>query len=686
MLLRFHFRTLGALVAVGLGMCPLVADGDCSLTRTGNVPLDDLGPGIYKGYMGGLYPNGSNTRPGVHNAAGLALASQVQPLDSLGRPDTANGKIVMISVGMSNATQEFASKGTQTFEMLADADPERNSRLVFVDGAQSGQDAPTWLDPSAVTWTIVNERLAAAGVTPQQVQVAWLKQALIDPSIYGAFPAHAHTLQANLETIIRNIKSNYPNIKLTYLSTRTRAYTNTFHSPEPFAYETGFAVKWAVEDQIKGLGNLNFDSTKGAVVAPFICWGPYIWADGLDPRSDGFTWLCSDLEADFIHPSATGGVPKVADQLLAFFKTDPTATPWFLKKTGPGQPPRVTASATPSSGTTNLSVQFTANASDPDGTVVSYVWTFDDGTFSYSQNPVKLFSAPGTYNAHLTVADNDGDFARATVPVSVGTAPLLNVSARLQVGTADRVLIGGFIINGGGTKKVMLRAIGPSLKQAGVPGALADPTLELHGSSGATIATNDNWQRTQIGGVITSNQVADIAASTIAPSDPAESAIIARLYPGPYTVIVRGVNNATGVGLAEVYDLEQAAPAKLANISTRGFVQTANNVMIGGFIVGGPDSPKVIVRALGPSLAHFGVTNVLTDPTLQLRDGNGALVALNDNWTDTQQAEIRATGIPPNDGRESAIVRTLAPGNYTAIVAGKSGATGVGLVEVYKLQ
>jgi len=415
---RFHLRKFGGLVAVALATYPVVLWADCSLTTTGNVPLVDLGPGLYKGFKGGLYPNGSNTRPAAHNGAGLALASQVEPLDALGNP-SANGKIVMISVGMSNATQEFASKGDDAFKPRADSDPSKNPQLIIVDGAQSGQDAIEWLNANAPTWAEVDLRLAAAGVTPAQVQVAWLKQALIDPSNYGAFPAHAQTLQTDLETIIRNIKSRYPNIKLTYVSTRTRAYTTTFHSPEPFAYETGFAVKWAIKDQIKGLGNLNFDPSKGTVVAPFICWGPYFWTDGVNPRSDGFTWLCSDLETDFVHPSADGGVPKVADQLLAFFKTDPTAMPWFLKQTSTGQPPRVRAGATPSSGTTNLTVQFTADATDPDGTIASYIWTFDDGTYSYAQNPVKMFIAPGDYNAHLTVTDNDGDFVTATVPVSV---------------------------------------------------------------------------------------------------------------------------------------------------------------------------------------------------------------------------------------------------------------------------
>jgi PKD domain len=427
---RFHFQTLRVLVAVALGICPLIARGDCSLTTTGNVPLDDLGPGTYKGYSGGLYPDGSNTRPAAHNAAGLAIANQVQPLDALGNPDTAHGKIVMISIGMSNATQEFASRGDNAFKPRADSDPSKNPQLTIVDGAQGGQDAIKWLNPNAPTWAEVDLRLAAAGVTPAQVQVAWLKQALIDPGYYGVFPAHAQKLREDLETIIRNIKRNYPNIKLTYLSSRTRAYTTTFHNPEPFAYESGFAVKWAIADQIRPspgrADNLNFNPAKGQVVAPYLSWGPYLWTDGVNPRSDGFTWLCSDLEPDFIHPSIDGGVPKVADQLLAFFKTDPTAMPWFLKQTSTGQPPRVTAGATPSSGTTNLSVQFTANATDPDGTIASYIWTFDDGTYSYAQNPVKMFTAPGDYNAHLTVTDNDGDFVTATVPVSVGSAPLFN--------------------------------------------------------------------------------------------------------------------------------------------------------------------------------------------------------------------------------------------------------------------
>jgi PKD repeat protein len=677
------------LVTVFAMMPHALLRADCSLTRTGNIPLNDLGPVTYKGFIGGLYPSGSNTRPATHNNAGLDIANnQIKPLNASGNPDSANGKIVMISVGMSNATQEFASKGTQNFKSRADADPAKNPQLVIVDGAQGGQDAPAWIDPNAATWSVLNQRLTAAGVTPQQVEVTWLKEALIRPNNYGAFPAHAKALQTDLEIILRNLKAKFPNIKIAYLSTRTRAYTNipTDLNPEPFAYETGFAFKWTVEDQINGAGNLNFDATKGAVTAPLISWGPYIWADGLTARSDGFTWLCSDLESDFTHPSATGGVPKVADQLLAFFKTDPTATPWFLRKTISGQPPTVTAGANVSSGAAPLSVNFTASASDPDGTIAAYQWTFDDGTFSTAQNPAKTFPAPGNYSVHLTVTDNSGNIVMRTVPIYVASPQFLNISTRMQVLTGNEVPIDGFIITGTDPKKVIVRGLGPSLSGVGAA-ALPNPTLELHQGS-TTLATNDDWKTKSDG----SSQQAEVEATTIPPTNDLESAIVATLNPGAYTAILAGRNGTTGVGLVEVYDLAQAANSRLTNISTRGFVDINDNVMIAGLIVGGSGGggARVLVRAIGPSLSSLGIQGTLPDPMLELHDGNGVTIATNDNWktrTDgsSQQTQIEATTIPPTNDLESALVQTLSAGNYTAIVRGKANTIGIGLVEAYNL-
>ena len=213
----------------------------------------------------------------------------------------------------------------------------------------------------------------------------------------------------------------------------------------------------------------------------------------------------------------------------------------------------------------------------------------------------------------------------------------------------------------------MMRGIGPSLSLSHIAGALADPVLELHTRNGSLITSNDNWKDTQ--------QIA-IQQSEMAPTDDKESAIIATLAPGPYTAILRGKNGTTGVGLVEIYDLSPASHSALANISTRGSVRTGNDVMIAGFIFGnGTASEKVIIRALGPSLAAIGVTNVLADPTLALYDSNGVLLISNDNWKDDpiQAARIVATRIPPKNNLESAIVMTLPPGRYTAIVKGKNG-------------
>ena len=258
----------------------------------------------------------------------------------------------------------------------------------------------------------------------------------------------------------------------------------------------------------------------------------------------------------------------------------------------------------------------------------------------------------------------------------------LNISTRLRVLNNDNVLIGGFIITGTTPKKVLLRAIGPSLAEANppVPGALADTILELHKPNGAVVR-NDNWMDTQ---------KAAIMATTIPPTNKLESAIVATLDPGAYTAVVSGKNGATGVGLVEAYDLNPTADSQLANISTRGFVDTGDNVMIGGFIVGGNGgrNVRVLVRGIGPSLAQANppVPGALADPILELHDSNGDIVASNDNWKDTQKDEIIATTIPPTNNRESAIVAPLAPGAYTAILSGKNDGTGVALVEAYNLE
>lgn len=281
----------------------------------------------------------------------------------------------------------------------------------------------------------------------------------------------------------------------------------------------------------------------------------------------------------------------------------------------------------------------------------------------------RTFDDPAIPNAPGGDGTDIGAFELQTAGPS---ATLANISTRLRVETGDNVLIGGFIITGTQPKKIIVRAIGPSLPVAGV---LADPVLELRNSSGGLILANDNWRSTQ---------EAEIMATTIPPSNDLESAIVTTLPANnsAYTAIVRGVNNGTGIGVVEVYDLDRAVDSKLANISTRGLVQTGDNVLIGGLIVLGQNSLSVIVRAIGPSLA---VAGKLPDPTLELRDGNGGLIASNDNWRSEQEAEIIATTVPPTNDLESAIVRDLAPGSYTAIVRGVNNTTGVAVVEAYGL-
>jgi hypothetical protein len=260
-------------------------------------------------------------------------------------------------------------------------------------------------------------------------------------------------------------------------------------------------------------------------------------------------------------------------------------------------------------------------------------------------------------------------------------AQALNLSTRMRVQTGDNVGIGGFIITGTGPKHVILRAIGPSLTASGVPDALADPVLELHGPGAFVTIINDNWRDDPV-------QEALIIASGIPPTNNLEAAIDASLTPGNYTAIIRGKNNTLGVGLIEVYDLNHAVPAKLANISTRAFVSTGSNIVIGGFLLGGGTAnDRIAVRGIGPSLTAVGVPGALADPVLELRDGNGALLVSNNDWQDNpvQASELIAAGLAPTNSLEAGISTTLPPGPYTALLAGLNNDIGVGLVEVYDL-
>lgn len=316
-------RLLLALAA--LAAFPLTAQ-NCSRTSIGALPLSDLGTGKYQSYEGGLYTGGVNTPPAAHAAAGLAIAKAVQPLDANGQPHQ-DGRIVLLSIGMSNTTQEFSA-----WIPISNADPRRRGTVQVVDGAQGGQDARVVANPNANFWNVVQSRLTAAGATAAQVQVIWLKEAVAGPSL--PFPGHATELQGLLAQICNNLTAKFPNARLCFLSSRIYAgHATTALNPEPYAYESGFAVKWLIEQQIAGDPKLNHDPNRGTVTSPWLAWGPYLWADGLKPRSDGLTWLCSDFNSDGTHPS-TAGRAKVAGLLDQHFTTDPYSTPWYFGPPG----------------------------------------------------------------------------------------------------------------------------------------------------------------------------------------------------------------------------------------------------------------------------------------------------------------------------------------------------------------
>ncbi len=338
------------IATVGICLYPWlrpVSAADCTRTSVGMTPLTDLGSGTYLGFSGGLYPGGSNSIPSDHLSAGLNFAGQIRPLDTNGNP-SSTGKYVLLSIGMSNTSNEFCAPGTttqctpETFMPQAAADPTVNhTGLVIVNGAQGGQDAGAWTSPTAPTYnSIRDQRLAAFQLTEAQVQAVWLKQANAGPSV--SLPnsnADAYTLMTNLGMIVRAMKVRYPNLKQVFISNRIYAgYASSMLNPEPYAYEAGFAVKWLVEaqiDQMRGsaphpqAGDLNYNG-----IAPWVAWGPDLWANGTTTRSDGLTYVCSDLNSDGTHP-ATSGRAKVASLLLSFFKTSPASRRWFRISAAP---------------------------------------------------------------------------------------------------------------------------------------------------------------------------------------------------------------------------------------------------------------------------------------------------------------------------------------------------------------
>jgi hypothetical protein len=310
---------VSALVAVGVPAQGYVIEA------TGLVPLTDLGQDVHAGEQGGLYPDGFNMRPPQHDADGLHLAAQVEPLDALGQPDPAHGRVVLLMTGMSNAKLI----GHQ-FTKLAGKDPLRSKHVTVVNGGHAGKSAELMSDPMDPFWNFLRKDLIHAKVTPEQVQVVWLHQSQKDAGV--PFPQHAESLADQLGIIAQLLKGHFPNLKLLYLTSRIYGGLDTSGtSSEPHAYEANFGVKFVIERQLQGAPELNFQPAAGPVLAPWMAWGPYLWADGTIERSDGLTWTKDDFGKDGVHPSSRGAL-KAAEKALAFFHTDATARTWYLAR------------------------------------------------------------------------------------------------------------------------------------------------------------------------------------------------------------------------------------------------------------------------------------------------------------------------------------------------------------------
>ncbi len=318
---RFACRAIA-----GAALVPLLAaalPSDCTQTSTGQVPLIDMGAATYLGLPGGLYPGGANTMPPAHLAGGLTRIAEIVPRDAAGAP-SLGGSIGFVFIGMSNTEIEGAA-----FVPLANAFPQKHPQVVVVNAAKKAQDAAAIASPTSPYWAIVDERIAAAGLTKPQVQAIWLKEAVADVAL--PFPQDIDLLEGYLRTIVKILRARFPNLKACWMSSRTYGgYSTLTLSPEPYAYRTAFAVRDVIEAQIAGDPALAWDPSLGPARAPWLAWGPYLWADGLVPRSDGLVWECSDFLDDGAHPSPQGAA-KAANLILDFFATDATTTPWFLR-------------------------------------------------------------------------------------------------------------------------------------------------------------------------------------------------------------------------------------------------------------------------------------------------------------------------------------------------------------------
>jgi hypothetical protein len=387
---------------------------NCGNTSVGRIPLTDLGADTYDGYPGGLYPYGLNARPAGHEQSGLNQAFQVTPRDTSGTPDP-NGTILFLSIGLSNTSLDWTA-----FMDSAQVDPLRSPRVRLMDGAVGGWDACQISDPAAGYWPIVDARIRNAGYRPGQVQVVWLMSVCRSDSfatcLPDTFPCDARKGEAQLRGIVRHLHVAFPNLRLVYVSSRNYGGYSAFgNNGESWSYHHGFSVKWLIDDQLAGDPELNWNPALGPVEAPWLSWGPYLWADGLTPRSDGLTWDCADFVSDGVHPSLAGR-QKAASRLFEWVHTDPTVLPWYTGATSGvatnEPPPRqnrrtLRASPNPFARSTTISIE----GVDSDGVGLTELRVFD-----VQGRPVRTLRGPANVDGGTVRWDGLRDDGRPAPP------------------------------------------------------------------------------------------------------------------------------------------------------------------------------------------------------------------------------------------------------------------------------
>lgn len=444
---------------------------DVPNTTTPMVALNDLGTGTYQGSEGGLYPNGSNVRPASHDSDGVAFAQGIVPLDQNGNY-SPTGKYVFMAIGESTAQNEF-----NKLLPIANSDPAKSPYLVIVNGAQGGATPNNLTSTTSAYWaTVLNNYLPQNGVTPQQVVAIWLEDT--DGIATGTFPSDISNLQTQYESIMQTMLTLFPNLKLVYFSSRVYGgYSNGVgnpDNPEPYAFEVGYAVKWAIQDQINGNANLNYNPTLGPVVAPWMSWGPYYWSNGMLGRSDGTVWDCEDFSSDGTHPSTTYGQLKVASPLLNFLKTDDTTTPWYLA------PNKVIAATSGNNQTggagSTLPTALTVTATNQGSPVAGISVTFSDG------------GVGGTFGTPTATTGSNGTASSTyTLPSSAQTVTISATSNAYTTATFTETATGNvetLAVNGGNNQS---GSTGTTL-----PTALTVlATINGNPASGVSVAFND---------------------------------------------------------------------------------------------------------------------------------------------------------------------------------------------------